>query len=537
MAISILNAKSDVLRTLTALSANVSAAKGLQDVLKSNLGPRGTMKMLVGGGGQIKLTKDGNVLLHEMQFQHPTAAMIARASTAQDDMTGDGTTTNVLVIGELMKLSEKYIVDGVHPRILCDGFDLARSEVFRILDELKVPFTGDLLSNREVLFNVARTSLRTKLTEKMADSLTEIVVDAVGTIYNPEKALDLFMVEVLHMKHRLVNDTRLVRGMVLDHGCRHPDMPKSLRNCYILTCNVSLEYEKSEVNSGFFYSNADMRERLVEAEREFTDNKVRKILELKRLLCTPENKRTMIVLNLKGIDPPALDMLAKEGIMALRRIKRRNMERLTLCCGGNAVNSLNNLTEADLGYAGLVYEEVLGEDKFTFVEDVKNPSSCSILIKGPNDHSIAQIKDAIRDGLRAVKNVIEDKSLLPGAGAFEIAAYSKLQHFKKTISGKQKLGVEVFAESLLIVPKILAENSGLDSQDCLLKLLEEYEKNEIPVGLDIFTGDPISPSVAGIWDNYRVKRQLFSIAPALAEQFLLVDEVIKAGKSMGGGGQ
>jgi T-complex protein 1 subunit zeta len=253
-----------------------------------------------------------------------------------------------------------------------------------------------------------------------------------------------------------------VRGLVLDHGTRHPDMPTYLENCFVLTCNVSMEYEKSENASGFLYSNADERQKLVESERKFTDDKVKAFIELKRQVCT--EGQSFVIINQKGIDALSLDMLAKEGIFAVRRAKRRNMERLALACGGVSVNSEIGLNAEVLGWAGKVYEETLGDEKFTFVEDVKNAKSCSILIKGPNSHTIEQIKDGVRDGLRAVKNVVDDKSVVTGAGAFETAAYLSLQKFKGTVSGKAKLGVEAFANAMLVVPKVLAENSGFDIQ-------------------------------------------------------------------------
>merc|ERR1711998_556541 len=214
-----------------------------------------------------------------------------------------------------------------------------------------------------------------------------------------------------------------------DHGSRHPDIPKKLENFYILTCNVSLEYEKSEVNAGFFYSSAEQRDKLVESERKFTDEKVKKIIELKRRVCTEENKKSFVIINQKGIDPPSLEMLAHEGIIALRRAKRRNMERLPLAVGGTSVNSVDDLDVDDLGFADLVYEQTLEEEKYTFIEGVKNPHSCTILIKGPNEHSIAQMKDALKDGLRSVQNPVEDGCVVPGAGAFEIAANVHLDQY------------------------------------------------------------------------------------------------------------
>ena len=227
----------------------------------------------------------------------------------------------------------------------------------------------------------------TKIHPKLAEQLTEIVTDAILQIQRDGK-LDLHMIELMHMKHKLTNESKLIRGLVLDHGSRHPDMPKKLENCYILTCNVSLEYEKTEAHSGFFWSSAEQRENLIKSERKFTDDKVQKIIELKRKVCDGTNKNFVIV-NQKGIDPLSLDMLAKENIIGIRRAKRRNMERLTLACGGFAVNSVEDLEEKHLGFAEHVYEHELGEDKYTFIEGVKNPLSVTILIKGPNDYSIA----------------------------------------------------------------------------------------------------------------------------------------------------
>lgn len=275
------------------------------------------------------------------------------------------------------------------------------------------------------------------------------------------------MVEIMKMQHRTAADTQLIRGLALDHGARHPDMPKRLENCYILTMNVSLEYEKTEINSGFFYSSADQRDKLVESERRFIDAKLKKIVELKKELCGTDGKKNFVIINQKGIDPLSLDVLAKNGILALRRAKRRNMERLQLVCGGIAQNSVEDLSPDVLGWAGLVYEQTLGEEKYTFVEEVKDPKSVTLMIKGPNQHTISQVTDAVRDGLRSVYNMIVDKSVVPGAGAFQVACATHLKSddFSKTVKGKAKSGVQAFADALLIIPKTLAANAGHDVQD------------------------------------------------------------------------
>jgi len=526
------NSKAEVLRRFAALAMNINAARGLQEVMKSNLGPKGTLKMLVGGAGQIKITKDGHVLLNEMQIQHPTAAMIARSATAQDDIVGDGTTSNVLLIGELLKQAERLIQEGVHPRVISEGYELAREYCLKFLEEFKVvPKQID----KRLLLDVAKTALSTKVHPEMANLLHEIVVDALEIIRIPGQPIDLFMIEMMHMPHKFGSESRLVRGLVLDHGARNADAPKRLKNCYILTCNVSLEYEKTEVHSGFFYSTAEQREKLAASERKFTDERCKKIIELKRKVCEGTDKN-FVVINQKGVDPLSLELFSKEGIIALRRCKRRNMERLILACGGNAVNSVDDLTPEDLGWADEVSEFQMGDDKWTFIEGVKNPRSCTILVKGPNDHTIAMIKEAVRDGLRAVKNVYDDQCLLPGAGAFEIAAYNALQQYKDSVSGKTKLGVQAFAEALLVIPKTLAANSGFDVQDSIIHLIDAQKKEKVPVGIDVLKSDSyINPETQGIYDNYCVKKQFLNVAPLLAEQLLLVDEIMKAGKRMGGG--
>jgi T-complex protein 1 subunit zeta len=471
------------------------------------------------------------VLLKEMQIQNPTAVMIARTAVAQDDITGDGTSSTVLIIGELLKQAERYLNEGLHPRVLVEGFDAAKRASIKFLEDFKVPCPGVANPDKEILTCVARTALRSKLREDLADKLTSIVVDAVCLVAKKDEPIDLHMVEIMHMRHKLDSDTRLVSGLVLDHGARHPDMKKHVDDAFILTCNISMEYEKSEVNSSFMYSDAEQRERMVAAEREYTDDVVRQVIALKKKVCDG-NDKGFVVITQKGIDPISLDMLAKEGIVGLRRAKKRNMERLVLSCGGVCINSPEELSPEVLGHAGKVYEHVLGEEKYTFVEDVANPQSCTILLKGPNDHTIAQLKDAVRDGLRAVKNALVDEALVPGAGAFESAlSVHLLDEVRKSVEGRAKRGVEAFAEAMLVIPKTLAENSGYDAQDVCIALADEVAKGN-KVGLDVTTGEAFDPAVAGVYDNFIVKAQILHSAPVIATQLLLVDEVMRAGVNM-----
>ncbi|XP_018014800.1 T-complex protein 1 subunit zeta [Hyalella azteca] len=528
-AITTLNPKAELARASQALAINISGARGIQDVLRTNLGPKGTMKMLVSGSGDLKITKDGNILLHEMQIQHPTASLIAKACTAQDDIIGDGTTSTVLIIGELLKQADSRIQDGLHPRIIAEGFDIAKLKAMDVLKKMSIP-CPDL--TREQLEAVAHTALASKVAAVMAKQLTTVCCDAVEAIRKPDAELDLHMVEIMEMKHKTDLDSTLVRGLVLDHGGRHPDMPKSVHNAFVLTCNVSMEYEKTEVNSGFFYKSAEERDKLVSAEREFIEKRVKAVVELKKKVCKSPDQ-SFVVINQKGIDPISLDMLAKEGILGLRRAKRRNMERLVLACGGVAVNSFEDLDEASLGYAGHIYEHVLGEDKYTFVEEVKNPKSVTVLLKGPYKHTLQQNKDALRDGLRAIKNALEDRALVPGAGAFEFACYNALVAAESQVNGRARYGVRAFADALLVIPKTLAQNSGHDALDCLVKLSEgqKVAPEGTYVGLDLDTGSSMDPVATGVYDNYCVKRHMLDACTVIARNLLIVDEIMRAGLS------
>jgi T-complex protein 1 subunit zeta len=416
-------------------------------------------------------------------------------------------------------------LEGVHPRVLTAGLEVARTEAIRFLDDFRTPISP----TRASLLGLARSAIGTKVASELADHLASLVTDAVLTIKAPNGPADLLMVEQISMMTKLANDTQLIRGLVLDHGVRHAQMKRDLRNCYILAMNVSLEFENTEVNTTFAAAGAGDRERLAVAERRFVEEKVQRIVELKRRVCT--NGEDFLVVNMKGIDPPSLEQLYKAGISALRRAKRRNMERLSQACGGKETNSVENLSEANLGFAGHVWETSLGEDNFTFVEDLKNPKSVTILVRGPNAHTIKQTQDAIRDGLRVVNNGIKDGSAVAGAGAFEAALSHHLHQFKTKVDGKKRLGVEAFAEACLELPRALVANAGHDAIDTLVALQNAAERGDV-AGVDIEKGGVVDPRETGVWDNYIVKKNLLQSAPLVATQLLLVDEILKAGKAL-----
>lgn len=518
----------------------LNAAKGLSSTMATNLGPKGTMKLLVSGAGELKLTKDGCVLLQDMQFQHPIAQLIARAVTAQDDVAGDGTTSTVLLIGELMRLADYYIRDGIHVRSVVEGFLQAKEETLKFLDAFKKPILKTIHEDREMYVRTAFSALNTKVDTKMAHKMAEICVDAVTCIdLRKVQELDLHMVEVMTMNHKMGADSQFIKGLVLDHGTRHPDMPKRLENCFILICNASLEYEKSEVSAEWNYDNAETKHKMMRAERKIVDMACQKIIDLKREICT--DGEGFVVINQKGIDPLALDMLAKEGIMALRRAKKRNMERLVLACGGAAVNSFDDLTVAELGRAETVYEHALSDEKYTFVE-CATPQSCTILVKGPNKHTIVQLTDAIRDGLRAVKNTLDDKCVVPGGGSFEIAAVVHLEEVLTSVHGHVKIGMRAFGEALTVIPRTLCTSSGRDDAAYLLIEMQDAVKASKKKGLDechaldVTTAEIGDAQVMQVWDSYRAKRCMINSAAEIASNLMLCDEIMKAGSQKGGKG-
>uniref|UniRef100_A0A8C6D3F8 Chaperonin containing TCP1 subunit 6A n=1 Tax=Moschus moschiferus TaxID=68415 RepID=A0A8C6D3F8_MOSMO len=351
--------------------------------------------------------------------------------------------------------------------------------------------------DRETPIDVATTSLRTKVHAELADVLTETIVDSILAIKTQDETIDLFVVEIMEMKHISETDT------------------SSIRDTHILTCNVSLEYEKNRKEG----------EKLVKAERIFIKDRVKKIIDLKKKVCGDSDKG-FVVFNQKGIDPFSLDALAKEGITALSRAKRRNMDRPTLACGGIALNSVDDLNPDCLGHAGLVYEYTLGEEEFTFIEKCNNPHSVILSIKGPNKHMLTQIKDAVRDGLRAVKNAIDDGCVVPGAGAVEVIMAEALVKCKPSVKIRAQLGVQAFADALLIISKVLAQNSGFDLLETVVKIQAYWSGLPLPS-----PDEPMVAAKAGIWDNYCVKKQLLHSCTVTATNILLADEIMRAGMS------
>ena len=499
-----------------ALSLNVSinAAKGLQEIMKSNLGIHGTLKMLVSGSGELKITKDGFVLLQEMQIQNPIASLIAKSISVQNYKLGDGTTSIIIILGEIFRQIEKYIEKGIHPQIICQGIDLGKRELEKWLPTQTV----ELKINKLSLLTLATSVLSTKLKKNLVSKLANIVANAILTIYREGEEIDLDMIEIMSMESQIELESRFIKGIVLDHGSRHIGMPSILNDSFILLCNISLEYEKSEFDSEFTFNSIDKQEKLSFKERDFIDKKVKKIIQLKRSVCK-DTKKGFLVINQKGIDMVSLDILSKEGILAIRRAKRKNMERISLMCNAVPINSVDDIKAEVLGYAGLVYEQIVNEEKYTFIENVSNPFSGTILIKGRNTFLKQQIKDAIKNSLVTLKNFIKDKSVLIGGGQVELASYNHLISYSEVIKGRKKFGVIALAAGILSIPKTLSENSGEDPYLYFNKIENILIQNNNFASV-------IESNQNQIFDCFTVKKQILNSVCSITNNILLIDEII-----------
>ena len=494
------------------LYISICAAKGLSDIMKSNLGPDGTIKILVLGNGEIKLSKEGSYLLNEMQIQNPVASLIAKAVNSQKSYIGDGATSSVILIGEIMKNIEKYLEKGVHPQILSDGIDLARMEIEKWLPTQIMKTKLD----RETLLKCAKTVIGTKLKKTLSIKIANIAVDAILTIYNERQMIDLERIEILQIKSKTESDSKWIRGMVLDHGARHPDMPKILHNAFVLLCNINLEHERSETDSTFSFDSLENREKSSINERDLIDRRVNKIIQLKRSVCSGKN-RSFVLINQKGIDPISLDLLAKEGILGIRRAKRKNLERISLLCNCIPVNSVNNLKAEILGFSGVVYEQIIGEEKYTFFENVSNPFSGTILIKGRSPFTRKQVENSLLNAIKVMKLGILDNGFLRGAGGLEINLYKHLLNFSRGIPGKKKYGVRAFANAIQSIPLTLYENSGFKI-DNPAKCAEIYQKNE-----KNFKNS--TTRELKYLDSFSVKKHIFISVSFIVTQILLIDDI------------
>ncbi len=500
--------------------ANIMAAKIVAETVKSALGPKGMDKMLVDSFGDVTITSDGRTILDEMDIQHPAAKMMVEVAKTQDNEAGDGTTTAVITSGELLNKAEELIEKNVHPTIIIDGYKKASEKALEVLEKIAIPTESKV---EEYAKKAAMTSMASKLVAEHREHLAELAVKAVLEVAEKEgdkyKA-DIEDVKVEKKPGESIRDTKLIQGIVLDKEVSHSGMPKRVEKAKIALLDVALEIEKTEFDAKINIESPDQMEAFLKQEEGMLREMVDKIVAA----------GANVVLCEKGIDDMAQHSLARKGILAARRIKKSDMEKLAKATGGKIITNLDAINSEDLGYASLVEERKIGEDKMTFVEGCKHPRAVTILIRGGTERIVDEAERSVHDALCVVRDVVEEPKIVAGGGAPELEISRTLKKYAETLPGREQLAVKSFAEALEVVPVTLTENAGLDPIDILSELRARHEKGETWAGIEVHSGKIQDMNQAGVFEPLAVKKQIIKSATEAASMILKIDDVIAAGK-------
>ncbi|RLG35763.1 thermosome subunit [Methanosarcinales archaeon] len=529
----VLKEGSERVRGRDAQSANINAAKAVASAVRTTLGPKGMDKMLVDSLGDVVITNDGVTILKEMEIESPAAKMVVEVAKTVDEVAGDGTTTSVVLGGELLKKAEELLEQELHPSVITLGYRLAEKKSKEVLDEFAVDLD---IENDEDLKKIAKTSITGKFAESSRDFLADIAIKAVKLItetsHSGKRVVDTDNINVEKKTGGRVGETILVRGMALDKEVVHAGMPKRVEDAKIALINASLEVKKTETSAELKITRSDQL-------KAFLDEEEREMREMAmRIKASGAN----VVICQKGIDDLVQHYLAKEGIMAVRRAKKSDMEKLAKATGGKVITNLEELNEKDLGHAEFVEERKVGGDKMVFIEGCKNPHAVSIVIRGGTEHVVDEVERALHDMLMVVGSIIEDGKAVAGGGAVETELALRVRAYSASLKGREQLAVEKFAEALEIIPRTLAENSGLDPIDTLVELKAAHERGEKTAGLDVYSGKIVDMWQRGVIEPLRTKRQVVESATEAAVMILRIDDVIMSKRETlppggaGGGG-
>jgi len=500
---------------------NIMAARVVSEVLRTTLGPRGMDKMLIDSLGDITITNDGAAILDEVEVEHPAAKMMVEVAKTQDDMVGDGTTTAVVLAGELLRRAEELLDQNIHPTVIVSGYRKATKVAVDTLDKLGTKVDID---DRETLKKVALTSMASKAVGAAKEHFAEIAIEAVKQIAEQRgdrMVADIDQIQIVKKEGKSLFDSQLIKGIIVDKEVVHPGMPKRVEDAKIALLDAALEVEKTEFS-------AEIRIRDPTQIKAFLDQETRM---LKDMVDKIKKSGANVMFCQKGIDDMAQHFLAKEGIIAARRVKQSDMEKLARATGGKIASNLDDLKAQDLGKAGLAEERKVGEDKMIFVEDCKHPRSVAILIRAGLERMVDEAERAMNDALSVVSDVIEYNKIVPGGGAVESEVARKLRNYATEVGGREQLAIEAFAESLEVIPKTLAENAGLEPIDILVGLRSAHEKARGDArGVNVFTGKIIDMHGEGVIEPSRVKEQAIKSAAEAASMILRIDDVIAATK-------
>ncbi len=507
---------------------NITAAKIVAETVRTTLGPRGMDKMLVSTIGDVTITNDGAAIMKELDVQHPAAKMLVEVSKTQDNEVGDGTTTAVLLSGELLERAEKLLDKDVHPTVIVDGYKKAAEKAIEILDKLAISITE---KDDVALKHVAVTAMYSKGIAVAKDKFADIAVKAVKQVaekVDGKIKADIDLIKILKKHGKGLEETELVKGIVVDKEFAHAQMPKEVENAKIALLNAKLEIEKTEFDAKININNPDQMRLFIEEEEKMLSDMVGQV----------EKSGANLLFCEKGIDDVALHYLAKKGIAAVKNVSSGDMEKLSKATGGRIVASVKDLAKDSLGEAKFVEEVKIGEDKLVYVRDARNPKAVTVVIRGGTEHVVDEADRSLHDALCVVRNALEDGKIVAGGGAPEAELAKRLREFAVKVGGREQLAIEAFAEALEAVPTTLAENAGLDPIDVLVELRSKHEKAGTPwYGIDVFSGKISDMRKLNVLEPVRVKQQVVKSASEAASMILRIDDVIASkGMDKGAGG-
>jgi len=499
---------------------NIAAAKAVAAAVKSTLGPKGMDKMLIDSMGDIIITNDGATILKQMDIEHPAAKMMVEVAKTQDAEVGDGTTSAVVLAGELLKNAENLLDQRIHPTVIAEGYQQAATKSFEILSKIAVTVKPD---DYDMLKNVAGTAISGKGAEAYKELLCTMIVKAVTRVTDPDGTIDISHVNVQKKVGGAIEDTAMIEGMVIDKERAHPGMPAKVKDAKVLLINAALEYKKTEVSAKINISRPEQVQAFLDEDEQMIHDMTDTVIAT----------GATVIFCQKGIDDVAQHYLAKAGILAARRVKKSDMENLARATGATIASSLEAITPADLGSAGLVEEKKLSGAEMIYVSQCKNPKAVSILVRGGSEHVVEELERAIHDALMVVSVVVKDKKIVAGGGAPEIELSLQLHRYAAATGGRIQLAIEAFAKALEIIPRTLAENAGLDPIDMIVAIRAEHEAGKKTFGLDVYEGKPVDMLKAGVVEPLRVKTQAIMSASEAAVMILRIDDVIASARASG----
>ena len=504
-----------------AQNMNITAGKAVAESVRTTLGPKGMDKMLVDSGGSVVVTNDGVTILKEMDIDHPAANMIVEVSETQEDEVGDGTTSAVVVAGELLDQAEELLDQDIHATTLAQGYRQAAEEAKSILEEDAIEVSAD---DRDTLVEIAQTAMTGKGAENAKDLLADLVVDAVLAVADDDD-IDTENVSVEKVVGSSVDESELVEGVIVDKERVDENMPYAVEDATVALFDGDIEVKETEIDAEVNVTDPDQLQQFLDQEEAQLREMVDHLVDI----------GADVVFVGDGIDDMAQHYLAQEGILAVRRAKSDDLNRLARATGGRVVSNLEDIESDDLGFAGSVAQKDVGGDERIFVEDVEEAKSVTLILRGGTEHVVDEIERAIEDSLGVVRTTLLDGQVLPGGGAPEAELALQLRDFADSVGGREQLAVEAFADALEVIPRTLAENAGLDPIDSLVDLRSRHDGGEFGAGLDAYTGDVIDMEAEGVVEPLRVKTQAIESATEAAVMILRIDDVIAAGDLKGGG--